>query len=226
MIAIVPMKHNSERVKDKNFKSLCGKPLFSYVLDSLLASAKIKKVVVNTDSDVISEGVAKLFGNKIEISVRPKEICGDFVSMNRVIEFEIKRNGAGEYLQTHTTNPFLKTATIDGAIEKFRSSLGEGYDSLFSVNVIKSRLYDESFRPINHDPANLIRTQDLPPVYDENSNLYIFSDKSFAKKQARIGTKPFLFPMDKVEAIDIDNQDDWDLAESRMQNLRKPGQGQ
>ena len=219
MIGIVPMKRNSERVPNKNFRDLCGHPLFYYVIKSLVDCGKIEKVVINTDSPEIAEQVLKHFSSRVEISMRPEAICGDFVSMNIIIDYEIQRNGADKnYIQTHTTNPFLRSQTISEAITVYEKSLKEGYDSVFSANLIKSRLYDDKMNPINHDPDNLIRTQDLPDIYDENSNFYIFSGSSFAKTKARIGKKPYIYVMNKLESVDIDNQEDWDLAQILMAN--------
>jgi CMP-N-acetylneuraminic acid synthetase len=89
--------------------------------------------------------------------------------------------------------------------------LGEA-DSLFSVNKVQTRFYKADSSPVNHDPANLIPTQDLEPWFEENSNLYIFTADSFAHSKARIGTSPVLFETPALESLDIDTPDDWELA--------------
>jgi len=89
----------------------------------------------------------------------------------------------------------------------------EEHDSLFSVNRVQTRLYAASGEPINHDPEKLIRTQDLPPVFEENSVLYIFTRESFAVRRRRIGDKPLMFETDRIESIDIDNEYTFRLAE-------------
>ena len=109
------------------------------------------------------------------------------------------------------TNPCLKKETIEKAIEIFK--IQNDYDSLFTVTKIQARLYDKDFNPLNHDPDELIRTQDLPQVYEENSCLYIFSRNSFFKNKSRIGRNPYLFEINKLEAIDIDTEEDFILAE-------------
>ena len=111
------------------------------------------------------------------------------------------------------TNPLLTSATLDRAIETYFSNLDE-YDSLFSVTRLQSRLSGQDGSPVNHNSDELIRTQDLSPIFEENSNFYIFSKNSFNNaKKNRIGLKPQMFEVDKLEAIDIDEQQDFELAE-------------
>ena len=96
-------------------------------------------------------------------------------------------------------------------------------DSLFTVNKVQDRFYDVDVQPINHDPANLIRTQDLDPWYQENSNLYLFSKDSFYKTDARIGANPTMLVTAPYESTDIDTPDDWELGEVMVEYYRKKG---
>ena len=211
--ALLPMKAHSERVPNKNIKNFCGKPLYHAVLTALLQSEYVDKVVINTDSEAIKEDAIVTFGSKIMIIDRPKEIQGDFVSMNDIIAYDLNQTGGEHFLQTHSTNPLLRTETIDLAIETYFKNLNE-YDSLFSVTRSQIRLYWVDGSPINHNPNELVRTQDLPSVYEENSNFYLFSKKSFAESGvSRIGRKAKMFEIDKLEAIDIDEPEDWEIAE-------------
>jgi len=212
--ALVPIKQHSSRVPNKNFKLINGKPLYYYIIISLTKSKYIKKIIINTDSDIIKSKAPKL-SKKIIIYNRPKSICGDLVSMNRIIKYDVTHTDDQYYLQTHTTNPLLTTKTINQAIEIFFKNIPKK-DSLFSVTRIQTRLYDDSNKPINHDPKKLIPTQNLPPVWEENSNLYIFTKKSFLKNNNRIGNKPHLFPMNEIEAIDIDNPENFLFAQLAM----------
>ena len=209
--ALLPMKANSERVPGKNFKRLGHKPLFRWILDSLLDCEGISRVVINTDAREHLDVCGIPDDSRVVIRDRPNDICGDFVSMNKVIKSDLEVYGPGHYLMTHTTNPFLSAATIERALEIYSENI-HTQDSLFTVNTHQTRFYDRAVRPINHDPDNLIRTQDLEPYYEENSCLYLFSFDSFAASGARIGLKPNMFPMAKLEAIDIDDQEDWDFA--------------
>jgi len=212
IIALLPMKAHSERVPNKNIKNFCGRPLYHAVLTALLQSDYIDKVVINTDSDIIKEDALKNF-ERVVIVDRPMEIRGDFVSMNDIIAYDLRQIEGDHFLQTHSTNPLLQSSAIDLAIESYFKNLDQ-FDSLFSVTRLQTRLYWKDGAPVNHNPDELLRTQDLPPVYEENSNFYIFSKKSFADAGgSRIGLKPQMFEINKIEAIDIDEPEDWEIAE-------------
>ena len=211
--ALLPMKGNSERVPNKNMRDFDGAPLYHAVMKSLLASKYIENVVINTDSKIITEDAKKHFGDKIIIIDRPEDIQGDFVSMNEIINYDLNQLEGEHFLQTHSTNPLLRTETIDKAIEKYFEGLGE-FDSVFGVTKVQTRFYDKDAKPINHDPEELLRTQDLEPFYEENSNFYIFSKEAFKNiGKKRIGRKPQIFEVNKLEAVDIDEPEDFKLAE-------------
>ena len=216
IVALLPMKGNSERVPNKNLKDFSGKPLYHRVMETLLSSSFINYVVVNTDSEAIKSDISKNFDDRVIVIDRPVEIRGDFVSMNKVIECDINNVVADIYLQTHSTNPLLKTESVDRAIEKMISLLEEkSLDSVFSVTRLQTRLYKGSGEPFNHNPEELLRTQDLEPLFEENSNFYIFTKESFFNSgEKRIGLKPFMFEIDKIEAVDIDEPQDFIIAEA------------
>jgi CMP-N-acetylneuraminic acid synthetase len=215
VVALLPMKANSERVKGKNFRTFVNKPLFKWILDSLLDVDEISQVVINTDArDILAEN-GLIESNRILIRDRKEELCGDFVSMNKILLDDINEISADLYLMTHTTNPLLTATTIKSAIQKYDETLADGKcDSLFSVTRYQTRFYREDGTAINHDPKNLLRTQDLEPWYEENSNLYIFTANSFESTGARIGENPVIFETPVLESIDIDEQSDWNLAEA------------
>ena len=218
--ALLPMKCHSERVPNKNIKNFCGRPLYHAVLTALLRSEYIDKVVINTDSDIIKEGALKNF-ERVVIIDRPKKIQGNFVSMNDIIAYDLSKIDGEHFLQTHSTNPLLQSSAINLAIETYFKNLKK-FDSLFSVTRLQTRLYWKDGSPVNHNPNELLRTQELPTLYEENSNLYLFSKASFAAAgNRRIGLKPGMFEMDKLEAIDIDEEEDWQLAEILFK-LRNP----
>lgn len=223
IVVLLPMKANSERVKGKNFKHFHGKPLFRWILDTLLSLSEISEIVINTDTRTILAANQLVESSRIILRDRKPEICGDCVSMNLVLADDITNVSADVYLMTHTTNPLLSAATIQKALQTFLEAKEKNIaDSLFTVNRFKSRFYRHDASPINHDPNNLIRTQDLEPWYEENSNLYIFSAESFHKTKARIGTKPLMFETPCLESIDIDDQAGWDLAEAVAQYNHSP----
>lgn len=215
IIALLPMKENSERIRGKNFRFFNGKPLFRWVLDTLLAVEAIDQVVINTDARHILVENGLVNKDRVFIRDRKPEICGDFVSMNLVLADDIANVSADIYIMTHTTNPLLRAETIRSAIALYQEGKSRGTaDSLFTVNKVQARFYRADGSAMNHDPNNLVRTQDLEPWFEENSNLYIFSTESFAATNARIGKRPLMLEIDKTESVDIDDQQSWDLAEA------------
>jgi len=213
-VALLPMKAHSERVSGKNFRPFAGKPLFKWVLESLIAVPEIDLIVINTDAREILAKNGLVESNRILIRDRKPAICGDFVSMNLIIKDDLENVDAETYLMTHTTNPLLSSSTIRAALVNYQTEVKLGKaDSLFSVNRFQTRFYTKDGSPVNHDPNNLIRTQDLVPWFEENSNLYIFSENSFEKTNARIGQNPILFETPPIESADIDDQAGWDIAE-------------
>ncbi len=213
VVALLPMKANSERVKGKNFREFNGKPLFRWILDTLLEVREINQVVINTDARKILSENGLTESERVLIRDRKPEICGDMVSMNLVLADDVENVHADTYLMTHTTNPLLSAATIRSALSAFRKAhTANTADSLFTVDKIQTRFYREDASAVNHDPNKLLRTQDLEPWFEENSNLYIFTRESFSKNNARIGRTPMLFESPKFESIDIDTPEDWDFA--------------
>lgn len=213
IVALLPMKANSQRVKGKNFREFCGKPLFRWILDTLLSVDEIDQIIINTDARHILAENGLIETDRIVIRDRKPEICGDHVSMNLVLANDIANVPADMYLMTHTTNPLMSADTIQKAIAAFQQAKANGTaDSLFTVDKVQTRFYRADCSPVNHDPDNLIPTQDLEPWFEENSNLYIFTADSFAKTNARIGKKPMMYEGPYFESVDIDTPADWDFA--------------
>ena len=214
VVALLPMKAHSERVSGKNFRDFCGKPLFRWVLDALLSVEEIERVVINTDAREILASHGLEDGDRIEIRDRRRELCGDFTSMNLILEDDIAAVPAAAYVMTHTTNPLLGRDTIHAALASyFEGKKAAACDSLFTVNRFQTRFYREDLGAVNHDPQQLLRTQDLEVWYEENSNLYIFDRESFSRTGARIGAEPRVFESPLHEAVDIDDASSWRLAE-------------
>lgn len=220
--ALVPMRHNSQRVPGKNYRLLGGHPLYRHVVDSLLYSQRIARIVVDTDSPVIIEDVQRSYGEQVKLIVRPSHLTAPTIAMNEILKYDIEQTGTDLYLQTHSTNPLLKPQTIANAVDRFRESLAKGtHDSLFSVTRRHVRIWSEAGQPMNHDPQVLLRTQDLPPFFEENSCLYLFTAESFRRNNNRIGVSPMMYEIDPLEAVDIDEEEDFLLAETLFEKMRK-----
>lgn len=209
--ALVPMRHHSQRVPGKNYRLLAGKPLFHHIIHTLLNVPEINEVVVDTDSEPIMESVQRFFPS-LKLIQRPEHLRADNVPMNDILLHDTEQIESDFYLQTHSTNPLLKAETISRGINTFLSEYPK-YDSLFSVTRWQTRLYSQDGTAMNHNPRELIQTQDLPPVYEENSCLYLFTRDNLLKWHHRIGEKPMMFEITAEEAWDIDEELDFTICD-------------
>jgi CMP-N-acetylneuraminic acid synthetase len=216
MIIYIPIKENSQRVPQKNFREFHGKPLWEHTIDKL----KDFQVVIDTDSDdIIKKCIGK---NWVHSYSRPHHLRGDEVSVvNLIKNFSEKSelNDDDWICQIHVTSPFLKIEHLESLREEIKDCK---YDSIFSVDVIQNRFWrDEEYglAPINHNPMILEQTQDLPKYYMENSYLYLFK-KSVLKYGNRIGKNPKILPIEFPYNLDIDTEQDWNLVKKLENNGR------
>jgi CMP-N-acetylneuraminic acid synthetase len=214
LAALVPMRHHSQRVPGKNYRWLAGKPLYQHIIETLLSVPAISTIAVDTDSEPVMEGLRRNFP-RVVILPRPGNLCADTTSMNEVLLYDTSKVEADFYLQTHSTNPLLRPETITKAVQAFLADY-PAHDSLFSVTRLQTRLYDQRGHALNHDPDILIQTQDLPPVYEENSCLYIFTRENLERRHNRLGERPLMFEMDADEAWDIDEELDFSITDFLM----------
>jgi CMP-N-acetylneuraminic acid synthetase len=212
IVAIVPMRHDSERVRGKNYRILGSRPLFHHIVSSLLECPEIAETIIDTDSPTIVEDAQRAFP-QVRLLERPERLRGGMVPMNDVLLNVVAQVDADFYLQTHSTNPLLGASTISDAIRRFLDARPQ-HDSLFGVTRLQTRLWTADGKPMNHDPAVLLRTQDLPPVYEENSCLYLFSRTGLERRGSRIGERPLLYEVPRDEAWDIDDETDWTVVEA------------
>jgi CMP-N-acetylneuraminic acid synthetase len=210
-VALVPMRHHSQRVPEKNFRPLAGKPLYQHIVETLLAVPEIAGIAVDTDSQPIMEGLRRHFPS-VKVIERPESLQADAVSMNEILIYDTSQVEADFYLQTHSTNPLLRPQTVSGAIQAFLADYPD-HDSLFSVTRLQRRLWDQNGHAINHDPNILLQTQDLPPIYEENSCLYIFARPTLVGRRNRLGERPLMFEMEADEAWDIDEELDFAICD-------------
>ena len=216
------MRHHSQRVPGKNYRLLAGKPLFHHIVETLLAVPQIAEILVDTDSDPVMDGLQRYFP-QVRVLPRPEDLRADDVPMNDILIHDTAQVQADFYLQTHSTNPLLQPQTVSRTIQSLLANY-PNYDSLFSVTRLQTRLYDQNGHAINHDPTVLLQTQDLPPVYEENSCLYIFTRENLVKRHHRIGTTPLMFEINADEAWDIDEELDFAITDFllRRKNQSEP----
>jgi CMP-N-acetylneuraminic acid synthetase len=223
VVAFMPMRHSSERVSGKNYRDLDGAPLFHHMVRTLSACPEVRQVVIDTDSPTVAAQCAEHFPDVLVLE-RPDHLLGGDVAMTEILRHDASVVDSDWYLQTHSTSPLLKSSTISAGLAALEAALDaalDTHDSLFSVTRLQTRLYDADFAPVNHDPAVLLRTQDLPPLYEENSGMYIFSREQIAGGR-RFGDRPLLFEIDPLEATDIDVEADFVLADT-LHRLQREG---
>jgi CMP-N-acetylneuraminic acid synthetase len=213
----IPIKTNSTRVPNKNFRYFGNKKLYDYVIYKYLENKDID-IYIDTDS----EEIFNFYRSKnIKAYKRENSLIGDDISVNLLIENFINKYIVEDCIiaQIHVTNPFLKKETLLSGFDMINS---KGYDSIVSSNIIQSRLWREEsygYSSVNHNPLKLEKTQDLCKIYEENSCFYIFKSSSFLKYKNRIGINPFFYGIDFPENLDIDNESDWDLCLKTMKML-------
>lgn len=214
IVALVPMRHHSQRVPGKNYRPLAGKPLFHHIIETLESVPRIKEIIVDTDSPTVQQGLEEHFP-AVRVLPRPKRLCADEVPMNEILAYDTAQVEADFYLQTHSTNPLLQATTIERAIKTFLENYPT-QDSLFGVTRLQTRLWDQLGRPMNHNPSILLQTQDLPPIYEENSCIYIFTKDILLNRRNRLGERPLMFEIDADEAWDIDEKLDFKVVDFLM----------
>ena len=203
--AIVPMKLNSERVKNKNIKSFDnGKPLCTYILESLKKVKNIDDIYVYCSDEAIKEYLP----NGIKFLKRNKNLDESDVKINDVLTSFAKDVDSDYYLLTHATAPFLKPETIEKGVDIIKK--GE-YDSVFTVQKIQNFLWKDN-KPMNYKLDDIPRTQDIDPIYCETSGLYIFDKETILKHNRRIGEKPYMLEVSQIESTDIDEEEDFLIA--------------
>lgn len=214
IVALVPMKLNNTRLPNKNTKCFTnGLPLCKYILNTLLKIKKIDEVYVYCSDekikDFLPEGVKYLKRSKI--------LDQDSTKMNEVLMSFSKNVDSDIYVMTHTTAPFVKEESIAKGLDAVISG---NYDSSFAVKKLQDFIWKDN-KPFNYDLENIPRTQDLPPLFEETSGFYIYRKDVISKFNRRIGDTPFLVEVDEIESIDIDEPNDFIIADAIFNLLFK-----
>jgi len=211
-IAVVPMKLNNERLPNKNTKPFDnGKPLCYYILETLLMVNGIDDIYVYCSNPRIQEFIPK----GVKFLKRSETLDTSSTSMNEVLKCFSKDVDADIYLMTHATSPFVLSSSIENALLKVKT--GE-YDSALAVQKVQEFLWKDG-KPFNYDFASIPRTQDLPKLYAETSGFYIYKKEIIQNHNRRIGFKPYLQEVSKIEATDIDEKEDFMIANAIYNHL-------
>lgn len=207
IVAIVPMKLNNRRLPQKNTKVFKnGKPLCYYILSTLLTIEEIDEVYVYCSNPDIKDYIPE----DVKYLKRSESLDQDTTKMNEVLKAFAKDVSADVYVMTHTTAPFVSANSIKLGIE---AVLGKEYDSAFAAKKLQDFLWKDG-SPFNYELDNIPRTQDLPALYEETSGFYIYEKDVITSLGRRIGKKPYIVEVGEIESIDIDEEEDFMIAEA------------
>lgn len=203
-VALVPIKLNSQRLPHKNTLPIAGHPLCWHLCNSLIKANGIDEVYVYCSDEAVIQYLPKgtLFKQ------REKWLDGDLVKGFDIYREFIKEVDADVYVLAHTTSPFIKTSSIENALSHILS--GEN-DSAFSAERIQTFAWYQG-KPINYDLNDVPRTQDMEPIWVETSAFFMFKKEIFTVNNRRIGFNPYIQEVSGIEAVDIDEKKDYDLA--------------
>ena len=206
-VALIPIKLGSKRVPGKNIKPFFdGTPLMSFIQQACLNAKNIDEVYVYCSDDAVIPYVLP----GVKYLKRPEYLDGDNINANDFIREFMNSVEADIYVNAHTTSPFAKPETLEELVDKVA---GGEFDSAFCAEPIRTFMW-ENGRPTNFDPDHFPRTQDLPLIYGETSIAYVFTKESFTKHNRRLGSKPFIKEVGKIEAMDIDYPEDFEIADA------------
>lgn len=206
--AYIPIKLVSERIKNKNFLNINGKPLFKYVIENLLDIDLIDEILINYDAEEVKDKISEHFENikfvkRLDNMMDPKE------SVNKLISSDLDNIKNEFIIQTHVTNPMVSKNTFVDALNCYMKNK----KALFSVTEHRSRFYSDELKEVNHDMKILLPTQELNPIFEENSNFYVFSKNQFLRNDLnRISKNSDIFKVSKFESFDIDTYEDLELV--------------
>lgn len=211
-VAFVPIRLNSKRVVGKNLKMLGGKPLMCYILDTLANIKKIDEVYVYCSQESIKEYLP----DGVKFLKRPEFLDRDETLGKEIYEEFTKTVDADIYILAHTTSPFMKEETVENALDKI---VNDGYDSAFSCEKIQTFTWYDG-RPLNYDLKEIPRTQTIEPIFVETSAFFMFKRDIWKVHKQRIGFKPYMAQVDKIEGVDIDWPEDFEFAEKILETYK------
>lgn len=211
-IAVVPMKLNNRRLPQKNTKAFTnGKPLCHYILSTLLTVDEIDEVYVYCSNPDIQEYIPQ----GVKYLKRSETLDQDTTKMNEVLQSFAKDVYADIYVMTHTTAPFIKKESIKKGLDAVMSGK---YDSSFAAKKLQDFLWKDGI-PFNYALDNIPRTQDLPALYEETSGFYIYKKEVMTTLNRRIGEKPYIVEVGEIESVDIDEPEDFLIADAIFNHL-------
>lgn len=212
-VAFVPIKLNSERTPGKNIKRFYdGTPLIHFVLKTLRKVKGLDAVYVFCSDERIQDYLI----DGIQFLKRPEYLDTAAATPQDIIDEFMKRVDAEIYLVSHATSPFVTAAHFEECIRAVQSG---GHDSSFTAERMQRLLWTAEGRPLNFDPENIPRTQDLSPIYNEVSAAYVFTRDMYRALRRRIGLNPHITEVTGVECVDIDYPEDFEIADAIYRDI-------
>ena len=208
IVSFIPIKLNNQRLPGKNIMLLHGRPTCDYIFETICSVNSIDEKYVYCSDEAIIPYIKPYERKGLKFLKRDPYLDGFQVKGLEIIKKFVEDVDADIYVLTHVTQPFTRPESISNALEKVVS--GE-YDSAFSAIVLQDYLWMNG-KPMNYDMKNIVRTQDLEPIYMETGAFFIFRKKVFTELGQRIGEKPYIYEIDQFEAVDIDTEDDFKFA--------------
>lgn len=211
-VAFVPIKMNNERLPGKNIKPFDdGKSILSLILEKIQSANNIDEIYVFCSDESIREYLPK----EVKLIIRDKKLDTAKATSQDIINSFISEVDADIYLLAHATSPFIKSSNIELCIDKVKNN---NYDSAFTAHKLQKLMWSEN-KPLNFDPTNIPRTQDLVPIYEEVSAAYVFKKETFKNYNRRIGINPYICSVSLIESVDIDEYEDFELANCIYMNM-------
>ena len=203
-VAFIPIKLNSQRLPHKNILPIAGHPLCWHLCNTLHQVKGLDAVYVYCSDSSVQNYIPA----ETQFLQRPEWLDGNLVKGFDIYGEFIKTIAADVYVLAHTTSPFIKVSSCQNALDHILS--GEN-DSAFSAERIQTFAWYKG-NPINYDLQDVPRTQDMEPVMVETSAFYMFKKEIFTQHHRRIGFHPYIQEVSGMEAVDIDDKKDYDMA--------------
>lgn len=214
IVAFSPIRLNSKRVKGKNLKMIGGKPMLCHIFETLKNVNEINEIYAFCSN----EEIVPLLPDGVNFLKRSETLDDDMTLGEEIYDAFVNTIDADIYVLAHTTSPFIKPESFSKALSMI---IEHGYDSAFSVEKIQTFTWFNN-EPLNYSLTHIPRTQDIKPIYVETSGFYIFKKNIWKEKRQRIGDKPYLLVVDKIQGIDIDTNEDLEFATSIANHIQQP----
>lgn len=210
IVSFIPIKLNNQRLPGKNTMILNGRPMCDYIFETISKIDSIDEKYVYCSDEAIKPYIKPYESKGLRFLKRNPYLDGFQVKGLEIIEQFVNDVDADIYILTHVTQPFTKRESIARAIEKVAT---QGFDSAFSAVVLQDYMWMDG-KPFNYDMKNIVRTQDLEPIYMETGAFFVFRKEVFTELKQRIGNNPYIYEIDQFEAVDIDTAEDFEFAKA------------